>query len=390
MRVVMFGEQVFCRNWISAARLVSDVIHVRQVGRRAGGPGPDSESVPGIPGLFRDPRDDCSYAVTLPTDLPYRLLGRAADVPNVRALAGVLSHLAERHGELDLLHGHFFSGSRMFPALHKRLGLPYVVTEHSTALTLQSPDKAITARGLGIARRVYQDAAVVMPVSESLLASIRSLGLTGLFTVVPNPIDASRFRLAQPYAGGRLELVCVSRLAKVKALDVLIRALASVVGHVVHVRLTIVGEGPEEANLRELAESLGVAHCVEFAGGRPNDDIPAFLSRAHIFVMSSLVENLSIAVIEALATGLPVVATRVGGQPELVQSGNGVLVPVGDSDALASAVVAIARGELVFDGEAIASRARERFGQEVVAQRLAEIYRSSTANQRRNDRNGSR
>jgi glycosyltransferase involved in cell wall biosynthesis len=105
-------------------------------------------------------------------------------------------------------------------------------------------------------------------------------------------------------------------------------------------RCILVGDGPERTELQQLVAQLQLGECVWMAGDR--DDIPALLGHMDIFVLPSLGEGISNTVLEAMATGLPVVATRVGGNPELVEDGvTGVLVSVGDVQALSAVLLGL-------------------------------------------------
>lgn len=133
----------------------------------------------------------------------------------------------------------------------------------------------------------------------------------------------------------------VGRLAAVKDQGSLLRALA----HIIQddppkretLRCILVGDGPERAALQSLVNELALDDCVWMAGDR--EDIPELLACMDVFVLPSLGEGISNTVLEAMATGLPVVATRVGGNPELVTEGDtGLLVPVGDAASLVRAL----------------------------------------------------
>jgi sugar transferase (PEP-CTERM/EpsH1 system associated) len=140
---------------------------------------------------------------------------------------------------------------------------------------------------------------------------------------------------------GTLVVGSVGRLAAVKDHATLIRAFSGLIsvnrdaGN--RLRLVIAGDGPCRAQLLGLVAELDLTDKVWFAGDR--DDVPEILRMFDIFVLPSLGEGISNTVLEAMATGLPVVATRVGGNPELIADGvNGWLVPAGDSDALSAAI----------------------------------------------------
>jgi glycosyltransferase involved in cell wall biosynthesis len=185
--------------------------------------------------------------------------------------------------------------------------------------------------------------------SESVRRSVgrRIGGAKEQFVVIPFGVETTRFGDAGPMAGtvlglqGGLPIIgTVCRLVEPKkGLRYLLEAMAHLeqeAGKPV-CQLLIVGEGPAEKTLRALSEQLGIGSRVVFAGMRR--DIPQLLALMDIFVLPSLYEGFGIAILEAMATGKPVVASTVGGIPEFVVSGeSGLLVPPGDSIALAAAI----------------------------------------------------
>jgi len=163
--------------------------------------------------------------------------------------------------------------------------------------------------------------------------------------VIPNGIDLRNFkylpakRQARAALGLPYELALigtVARLNPVKRLDVLLQALASVNG----VCAVIIGDGPERARLEALRKQLGLVERVRFVGQQSN--VPEWLAAMDLFVLPSDWEGMSNALLEAMAVGLPVVATAVGGTPEVVVDGvTGLLVPPRDPEALAEAIIAL-------------------------------------------------
>jgi glycosyltransferase involved in cell wall biosynthesis len=153
---------------------------------------------------------------------------------------------------------------------------------------------------------------------------------------VPNGIDLERFPLAGSDPSG--PAVFVGRLVADKGLATLLRAARAVAAARPTFRLAIAGDGPCAADLRALAADLGLAGVVDFLGAVR--DVPGLLARGSLFVLPSLTEGMPLTVLEAMARGLPVVATSVGGTPEAVADGEtGLLVPPGDAAALAGAVL---------------------------------------------------
>jgi glycosyltransferase involved in cell wall biosynthesis len=154
-----------------------------------------------------------------------------------------------------------------------------------------------------------------------------------------NGIDLTRFQPGGDPAG---PAVLVARLSPEKDVATLLKATALVRRDAPDFRLEIVGDGVCMMELRQLAEELHLGDGVTFLGQRR--DVPALLSRASLLVLSSLSEGVSLTLLEAMASGLPVVATRVGGNPEVVADGEtGLLVPPADAPALAAALLRLHR-----------------------------------------------
>jgi glycosyltransferase involved in cell wall biosynthesis len=160
--------------------------------------------------------------------------------------------------------------------------------------------------------------------------------------VVRMGVDADRFRPpAEPRARreGPLRLLTLGRLAGVKGQAVLLDAVAEVARRGVAVQLKVVGAGPERGRLEGRASDLGIAEQVEFAGAVGHDRTVELYAEADVFCTSSFAEGLPVVLMEAMATELPVIATRIMGIPELVEGGvSGRLVAPARPDALADAI----------------------------------------------------
>jgi glycosyltransferase involved in cell wall biosynthesis len=170
-------------------------------------------------------------------------------------------------------------------------------------------------------------------------------GGDGNFEVIYPPFSVEKYEQAskvtrQPAAGPRIGFV--GRLSEEKSIGTLIAAFAEVHRHEPAARLTIVGTGPQEASLKTLAARLGVAPLVTFTGYLPNSF--EALRDMDVFVLPSRSEGCPIVVLEAMAMGLPVVATDVGGNPELVTGGrSGILTAPGSVEEMASAILFLIR-----------------------------------------------
>jgi glycosyltransferase involved in cell wall biosynthesis len=166
-------------------------------------------------------------------------------------------------------------------------------------------------------------------------------------------------------------------LTPAKDLGVLLRALVAVPD----ATLTLVGDGADRPSLEALASELGVTARVRFLGARPRKEVLGLMAAADAVVLTSAWENFPHGLVEALAMGTPVVATRVGGVPEIVADGeNGLLVPPGDPAAFADAVNRLLEGAELrarLAGAAAASVAR--FEQDAVYGRLEQILAEASA-----------
>lgn len=163
-----------------------------------------------------------------------------------------------------------------------------------------------------------------------------------------NGIDLTRFAYQGPCDDG--PIVTVARLSPEKDIANLLRAVPRVVATLPQARFEIAGDGPCRVELVQFANELQVSEHVIFHGAV--NEIPALLARARLFVLPSQSEGISLTLLEAMARGLPVVTTQVGGNPEVVEAGvTGLLVPAGDPEALGQAIAVLladpARGRLM-------------------------------------------
>ena len=247
--------------------------------------------------------------------------------------------------------------------LHRR---PIIATLHGSDIFRAAKGKT----GAALTREAVSRCDRVTVVSRALARRAVEIGVPeGMIEVIPMGVDTTSFT---PAARDAREpwIVFTGSLIPRKGVRYLIEALPDVFRARPEYRLAILGDGPDEPELRRLAETLGVADRVVFAGFLPQEAVRAWLQRARLFVLPSTEEGLGVVMLEAMACGTPVVASRVDGIPEAVTEREGRLVPPADPAALAVAMI-----EALDDGgwEALSCAARERA---VDAFRL-EPYRST-------------
>ncbi|MGB8003526.1 MAG: glycosyltransferase family 4 protein, partial [Gaiellaceae bacterium] len=176
---------------------------------------------------------------------------------------------------------------------------------------------------------------VVVADAERRAGLDASIGDPEQYRVIHNGIDTGKFDVARCPVHGRV--VAVGRLARQKRPDLVVRAASRLLQRQDDFELLLVGDGPERSAVEKLVHELGLSAHVKLLGNR--DDVPGLLATAEAAVLASDYEGCPLSVLEAMAAGVPVVATRVGGVPEIVADGEtGLLVEPGQPNALAAAI----------------------------------------------------
>jgi glycosyltransferase involved in cell wall biosynthesis len=171
-------------------------------------------------------------------------------------------------------------------------------------------------------------------------------------------------------------IIFVGRFDPVKGLDNLLRAMNSVGKVLPDAQLILVGDGKERKNLESLADSLGIRDSVDFAGRLNGEKKTEYLCQADLFVLPSISEGFGIVILEAMACGLPVVATRVGGVPDLVEDGvNGYLVESRDFQEMAKKIILLLQNPTLHHQIATNNRKKvQGYAWENIISQLERIY----------------
>jgi glycosyltransferase involved in cell wall biosynthesis len=197
-------------------------------------------------------------------------------------------------------------------------------------------------------------------------------------------VDLSQFQPVEQNSqpGQPVHLVCVGRLVKDKAQDVLLEAMAKLVQRGVNARLTLVGNGTAARAFEDLSNQLGLQSHVKFTGALPQPQTQEVLRTADIFVLPSFAEGIPVALMEAMAMEIPCVSTTVMGIPELIRSGeDGVLVQPADIDGLADALQRLIENPELRRrlGRAARVKVAEEFNLDINIPRLHEVFRRNLA-----------
>lgn len=220
----------------------------------------------------------------------------------------------------------------------RRLRLPYVVSLRGSDVPGYSRRYELAERLLfrRLSRKIWRNAAAVVANSEGLRTLALSTARNQRIDVIPNGVDTTLFsppvsRDTSSSTTQQVNLIYVGRLIPRKGVDLILRAMANLT----HVHLTVIGDGPERERLGAIVATDNLP--VDFLGECEHAALPDLYRQHDAFLLPSYNEGMSNTVLEAMASGLPVIVTEVGGTGELVD-GNGIVVRPGDSDAVEAAI----------------------------------------------------
>jgi N-acetyl-alpha-D-glucosaminyl L-malate synthase BshA len=290
------------------------------------------------------------------------------------ALAAEMASVARKKG-LDILHAHYAYPHSISALLACRLSccqsVKVVTTLHGTDITLVGRD----SRFAPMVRYAIEASHRVTSVSRWLAGrTAEVLGMERPINVIPNFIDLKLFRPREKRSSGRPTLIHVSNFRPVKrprdAVEIFKRVTKKT-----GARLIMVGDGPELQPIRKYVSRNGLKRDVQFVA--PRRDVASVIRRGDVMIVTSETESFGLVALEAMACGIPVVATRCGGIEELVREGEtGFLRPVGDLKGLSDRTLALLkeRDSAAAMGRAGRALAQERFGTELVVGMYERLY----------------
>lgn len=301
----------------------------------------------------------------------------------------LLRHLRRLLAGHAVLHAHHLYLEAMAAAwAGMRAGLPAIAK-----VACGGPDgdfarlrRSRTSVGLPLLRRLHRVVAITTETEAELLANGFA---SNRIARIPNGVDLARFTpaadpaIAQARVGfGPETVVFLGRLDPQKGLDLALAAWARVTDRRTKARLVLAGDGPARPALTDQVEALSLGRSVRFLGTRPDPE--TLLQASQIFLLPSRSEGMSNALLEAMASGLACVASRIGGNSDLLEHGlTGLLTPPGDAPALADALGLLLEDAPLRRRLGVAARAAvaDRYGMNRVIQQYAALYAELTGGQ---------
>jgi glycosyltransferase involved in cell wall biosynthesis len=278
-----------------------------------------------------------------------------------------------------LLHVHIASDASfwrksLFIVPAHALGVPYVLHMHGGRFLEFYREQSGPAVQRFI-RRIYRQARVVIALSNEWRDTLRSISPESRFVVIPNPVQVPPWQA--PLDLSPPTVLYLGLIKESKGAHDLLRAWPAVIAAVPDARVTLAGSGDLEG-ARVLARMLGIEPSVELPGWVVGDAKQRLLRGAWIFALPSHGEAMPMSILESMAAGIPVVATRVGGVPAAVEDGRtGILIEPRDSPGLASTLIELLKDEprRKSMGRAAGERAHERFSADAIVPQIEKIWR---------------
>lgn len=276
----------------------------------------------------------------------------------------------KKYGKPDLIHVHCgLYGGAAAALIKEKYNIPYIITEHSSNVlngTMDEYHRVLLEKG-------YDNANYLISVGEKLKEKMK--GYThNKIEVIPNIVNTEKFLPNNRAEEDVFRFLSVSFLNPNKNVDLTIKAFSRAFKNKNNVELYIAGDGSERLKLEALVKDLSIESKVKFLGKVKREDLPSFLNNGDAFVLPSKYETFGVVYIEALACGLPIIATKCGGPEDFYREDLGYIIDVGDEEALCDAMINIIENKEKYDSTSMSKYVKNRFSKEVIVKKIEEIY----------------
>lgn len=276
----------------------------------------------------------------------------------------------KKRGKPDIIYSHYLHNTNRATHIHQKYNIPLVAIEHSSELGYTNPRKSI----INIAKHAYPKVDQLLVVSSFLKENITPHIHIDNIQVVPN-IVGDEFTYIERENTAKFRVISIGNFIHRKGFDILIKALSLIPeSEIKDLELIILGGGKLENVLKQQIKELNLNKHIKIIGQKSKKEIVNFLQNSDLFVLPSRSETFGVVYIEALACGLPIIATDCGGPRDIVTLDNGLLVPCEDAEALSEAIIHIKNNITAYDHKKITLDCKQRFHHEIIAKRLTTIF----------------
>ena len=280
----------------------------------------------------------------------------------------------------DIIHVQGFYMTIPAVLAKKLLNIPYVIYGRGSDVYTSWPYKRIISR-LGV-----NNTEILIALTESMKKEMQK-SYNKQIEVIPNGIDTEKFDLDKYESREKLGLdheqkiiLFIGRLEYVKGLKYLINAMNILKNNKKNLKLIVIGDGSESDNLKSQVKKLKLEDIITFKGKLPNENIPIYLASSNLFILPSLSEGFPNVLLETMATGLPIITTKIGGLPEIVENTiNGFLVAPRSPEELVDKIDLILNNENLAKKISVANKEKSKsYNWNNIVELLEKIYNSPT------------
>ena len=273
----------------------------------------------------------------------------------------------------DLVHGNVLHNNMLFAVyLKKKYKIPFVTTEHWSVFQGVNHFK-ISEISKIIARTIANNASYILPVTQNLIFGLRKLKIFASMKVIGNVVDTEIFNFEKRQSQN-FTFLHVSNLIPLKNPDKIIQAAVKLYNENFKFSLEIGGDGDVDM-LNSLIREYNAESYIKTFGMISSQEVANKMKNASCFLLFSDYENQPCVILESFATGIPVIAPRVGGIPEIVEENRGILVEKADEKALFEAMKNVLEDKIAFESpEVIRSYVVDNFSKQKIAEQFSEIY----------------
>ncbi len=273
----------------------------------------------------------------------------------------------------DLVHGNVLHNNMLFAVyLKKKYKIPFVITEHWSVFQEVNHFK-ISEISKIFARTIANNASFILPVTQNLIFGLRKLKIFASMKVIGNVVDTKIFNFEKKQSQN-FTFLHVSNLIPLKNADKIIQSAVMLSNENFKFSLEIGGDGDVDM-LNSLIREYNAESYIKTFGMISSQEVANKMKNANCFVLFSDYENQPCVILESFATGIPVIAPRVGGIPEIVEKNRGILVEKADEKALFEAMKNVLEDKIAFENsEVIRSYVVDNFSKQKIAEQFSEIY----------------
>lgn len=274
------------------------------------------------------------------------------------------------YGKPDIIHVHCgLYGGLAAKVIKDKYSIPYVITEHSSTIL----NNSLNDYNKQILTESYNNANKLISVGEKLKSSMKNYTNNDI-VVVPNIVNTDGFKVYKDHKREKFRFVTVAYLKKNKRIDLIIEAFNKLKKNYSDIELYIGGDGPEKINIQQMINKYNLNEDVHLLGEVLREDLPAVMGNADCFVLPSMYETFGVVYIEALACGVPIIATKCGGPEDFFNENLGYMINVDKLNELYNAMENIANDNSKFNSNEVSEYIKNRFSRKVIVKELENVY----------------